>query len=119
MSRWSEPARGTAGKVTPEDFAVWRGLVSAAQAAAIGEAARPVPGLAKIGKTARNTAAPGIVSLENPCIRLSKLVGRYVGETAAGRRRLQGELAEKAEAAAEYLDAEERPVGAERKDVHG
>lgn len=119
MSRWSDPARGTSGNITPEDLGVWRDLTTAARCAAVGEASTPIPSLAKLSKVAKKTAAPGIVSWENPCIKLSKLVGRYVEETTAGRRRLQGELAELAEKAGDYLDAEERPVGAERKDVHG
>lgn len=116
MGRYGNLKGGPDGVVTPEDLRCWRDLVDAASMAAVGEPGRPIPELARVATSARNACAPGVVTRSNPCIALVKLAGRYVGETTAGRRGLQGALAEAAEAAREQLDGEGRP---ERKDVFG
>lgn len=116
MGRYGNLKGGPDGVVTPEDLRCWRDLVAAAAMAAVGDAARPIPEMARVAKAAKNACAPGVVTRANPCIALAKLANRYVGETTAGRRNLQGELAEAAEAAREQLDGEGRP---ERKDIHG
>jgi hypothetical protein len=118
-SRYGDLKRGPDGRVIPEDLACWRDLVDAAAMAAIGEPASPIPGLAKVSKIARNACAPRVVTRENPCVRLSNLAVRYVNETTAGRRSLQGELAETADKAREQLEEHDKPCGAERKDIHG
>lgn len=117
--RYGDLKRGPDGRVIPEDLACWRDLVDAAAMAAIGEAGTPAPMLAKVTKAAKHACAPGVVTRENPCIQLVRLAERYVAETTAGRRRLQGALAEAADKAREQLEQHERPVGAERKDIHG
>lgn len=117
--RYSDLKRGPDGRVIPEDLACWRDLVNAAAMAAIGEASAPAPMLAKVTAAARHACAPGVVTRENPCIQLVKLARTYAAETTAGRRRLQGALAEAADKAREQLDQHGRPVGAERKDVFG
>lgn len=119
MPRYGDLKKGPDGRMTPEDLACWRDLVEACAMAAIGEAGLPNPALAKVAKAARNACAPGVVTRENPCVALCRLANRYVEETSAGRRSLQAQLAEAADKASEQLDAHERPVGAERKDIHG
>ena len=116
-SRYGDLKRGPDGRVIPEDLACWRDLVDAAAMAAIGEAASPIPALAKVADIARNACAPGLVTRENPCVRLCILAGRYVKETTAGRRSLQAGLAEAADKAREQLEEHDKPCGAERKDL--
>lgn len=117
--RYGDLKRGPDGRVIPEDLACWRDLAVAAAMAAIGEPATPIPALAKVARIARHACAPGVVTRENPCVQLSRIACRYVEETAAGRRRLQGELAEAANKARDHLDEYDRPCGSERKDIFG
>ena len=91
-------------------------LVQLAAMAAIGDPARPNPQLIRTARAAKNACAPGVVSRDNVFVRLSRLANRYVGETAAGRRELQDELATTAEAARLVLEPAERR---ERKDIDG
>lgn len=118
-SRYGDLRRGPGGRVLPEDLACWRDLIEASTMAAVGCPARPIPAMAKVAKVARHACAPGVVTRENPCVQLSRIASRYVEETAAGRRRMQGELAEAANKARAQLDDQGKPCGAERKDIHG
>lgn len=118
-SRYGDLKRGPGGRVLPEDLACWRDLVEASTMAAVGCPANPIPTLAKVARVARHACAPGVVTRENPCVQLSRIASRYVEETAAGRRRMQGELAEAADKARAQLEDHEKPCGAERKDIHG
>lgn len=116
MSRYGNLRAGPDATVTPEDLRCWRDLVQLSAMAAIGDPARPNPQLIRTARAAKNACAPGVVSRDNVFVRLSRLANRYVGETAAGRRELQDELAMTAEAARVVLEPAERR---ERKDIDG
>lgn len=114
MSRFGNLKAGPDGRMTADDTACWAELIALAEAAASKSAEKPVPALAKISDQARHACAPGVVTRSNPCVQLSKLARRYCAETVAGRRGLQAELAEAAEAARGALDA---GGGRPRKDL--
>lgn len=102
---------------TPEVVKPWRALAELAAAAAAAQPSAPLPALKKLADRAKSLVVPGVLGDGNPCVRLSRLTRRYVGETTAGRRALQAQLAETVEAAREYLDAEEAGGRADRKDL--
>lgn len=120
MSRYGNLAAGPDNRVTPEDMACWRDLIAGAKRLAGGDANALVTRFRPVARAAGNACAPGVVTRNNPFVRLSRLSKRYVGETAAGRHALQGELMAAALKAEETLAAEgEGRATRERKDIDG
>ncbi len=117
MSRYGRLADGPNKRVTPEDMLCWTDLIQQAGRAAAGEAGAAASALARVARASNNACAPGLVNLQNPFVRLSRLSRRYCDETAAGRRALQAELAAAVEAARAALPA--APAWKSRKDIEG
>jgi hypothetical protein len=116
MNRYGNLKAGPDNRMTDDDERCWRDLIAAAEGAAQGAPSAAVPELKRVAEAARNACAPGVVTRDNPCVVLAKLARRYVGETTAGRRELQAQLATAAEAAREALNAGGRR---ERRDIDG
>lgn len=119
MGRYGRARAVVPVRMTPEVCAPWRDLVALAAAAALVAPSSAVPALAAAARVSRQWVVPGLLTDDNPCIRLARIARRYTGETTAGRRAMQGELAARADAAAEYLDGEDAARAAMRKDIDG
>lgn len=102
---------------TPEVTRVWRDLIDHARLAAEAAPSSALPGLSALARDSKRIVVPGVLTDENPCVRLGRAARLYLGETTAGRRGLQDDLRAAADRAAEYLDGEEANRVRDRKDL--
>ena len=119
MSRYGALARGPDARLTSRDVECWRELVAEARKAAAGEPSAPAKALGRIARDAKHACAPGVVTRENACVQLSRLANRYMAETNAGRRDLQGQLIAAADAAELILPDAGGPARKPRADIDG